>query len=172
MLWKAGVNGAVGLPFKPDLGSSIPGLLGSLLIVSLFVERVIEVFVSVWADRETAAHEQNRDYWQTRQRRLEKEVEKLVAELASTPAPDAARKATIDQLLQQKRTSIEDAATSADTEEKALLPFDARTRKVTTWIGLVVGLFTAAVGFRFLNQIVDLTSIHNPSANMVSEQYG
>jgi len=43
-------NGLVGIPFAKDLGSKVPGLLGSLLLASLFVERVIEVFVSIWRD--------------------------------------------------------------------------------------------------------------------------
>jgi hypothetical protein len=172
ILLAAAVNRAVGLTFKADLGSSILGLLGSLLIVSLFVERVIEVFVSVWADREAARHEQNRDYWQARQRRLERDVESLVAELAGSPAPDAARKAIIDQLLQDKRGSINEAANSVDTAERALLPFRARARKATAWVGLVVGLFTSAVGFRFLQQLVDLSSIYDPSMKLVSPQFG
>jgi cell division protein FtsW (lipid II flippase) len=60
MLWKAGTKGAIGVPFKPDVGSSILPLLGGLLLVSLFVERVIEVFVSIWSDRQTVVHQQNR----------------------------------------------------------------------------------------------------------------
>jgi hypothetical protein len=170
MLWRAGVTGAVGLPIKTDV--SIPAVFGSLFLVSLFVERVIEVFVSVWSDRQTAVHEQNLDYWQSRQGRLAQDVQKLVAERDGTPTPDAARKATIDQLLQQKRASIEEADANADIEMKALLPFEARTRKVSIWIGLVVGLFTSAVGFRFLSQIVDVSAIYKPAEHVNSEQFG
>ena len=128
--------------------------------------------MSVWSDRQTAVHEQSLDYWQARQGRLEQEVLKLVAERDGDPAPDAARKSTIDALLQLKRDLIEEAETKADEEEKALLPFAARTRKVTTWIGLVVGIFTSAVGFRFLAQIVDLTVIYKPADKLVSKQFG
>jgi hypothetical protein len=172
MLCVAGIAGTVGLPFKPDLGSSIPTLLGSLLIISLFVERVIEVFVSVWSDRETAFHEQNLDYWQARKGRLEREVQRLIDERDRDPSPDTTRKAAIDQLIQQKRIGIDDADANADTEAKALLPFEARTRKATTWIGLTLGIITSAVGFRFLAQIVDLTPIYRPNEKFVSPQFG
>ncbi len=57
-------------------------------------------------------------------------------------------------------------------ETKALLPFKARTRKVAVWIGLAVGLFTSAVGYRFLTQLVDLTPIYNPPTHFVSGQFG
>jgi hypothetical protein len=170
MLWRASRgNPAVGLSFNSDV--SIPGLFGSLFLISLFVERVIEVFISVWSDRQTSVHEQNLDYWQARQGRLAQDVQKLIAERDGTPSPDATRKATIDQLLQQKRTAIEEADANADVETKALLPFEARTRKISTWIGLVVGIFASAVGFRFLTQIVNIDHIYDPTKNLLSEQF-
>jgi len=172
MLWRAGVTGAVGLTFKPDIASSVPVLLGSLLLVSLFVERVVEVFVSVWSDRQTVIHQQNIDYWQTRHGRFEQDVQKLIAERDGPSPPDATRKAKIDELLEQKHSGIEEADTNADAEAKALLPFKARTRKVTTWVGLVIGVFTAAVGFRFLTQLVDISTIYKPAEKLVSDQHG
>lgn len=171
-LWRAGAVGAVGLVFRQDLFSALPSLFSSLLLVSLFVERVIEVFVSVWSDRQSAVHQQNLEYWQSRQARLDQEVQKLVAERDGTPAPDSSRKVVIDQLLEQKRNGSEEADAAMDVEEKALLPFEARTRKVSTWIGLVVGMFTAAVGFRFLAQIVDLSALLKPTDQGASQQYG
>ena len=54
----------------------------------------------------------------------------------------------------KKRGQIDEAVGYADNEGKALLPFKARTLKVSTWVGLVIGVITSAVGFRFLAQLV------------------
>ena len=149
----AAMSSSEALAIKQDL--NITGLFSSLLLVALFVERVIEVFVSVWCDPQTAVHEQNLDYWQTRKGQLEKDVTKLTNELTSPNPPDANRKTVIDQMLQEKRAAIEDALANADVEEKALIPFRARTQKVSTWIGLAIGVFVSAAGYRFLAQLVD-----------------
>jgi hypothetical protein len=158
MLWFAGITQTVELKFTENLGTTLVGVFSSMLLVSLFVERVIEVFVSLWSDRQSAVHEQNLEYWQSRQARLKDEIQALVAERNGTPAPDPDRKAKIDELLGTKRTEMESANANADIEEKSLLPFQARTRKVSSVVGLVVGILAAAVGFRFFSQIVVLNS--------------
>jgi hypothetical protein len=168
----AAITNSVGLTFRSDLSSTLPSILSTLLIVSLFVERVIEVFVSVWSDRETDEHEQNRDYWQSRQAQLKDEVATLLLESNGTPPPSPERKATIDSLLKAKRDAIEVANGNADAESKALIPFEARTRRISSWIGLAVGILVSAVGFRFLNQIVSLGSIYDPGNHLISQQYG
>ena len=57
MLATAGYRGWDQLRFITD--PPITSIFSSLLLVSLFVERVIEVFVSVWVDKQSSAHEQN-----------------------------------------------------------------------------------------------------------------
>jgi hypothetical protein len=137
-----------------DDKASILSIFSSMLLVALFVERAIEVFVSVWVDRDSAIHEQNLDYWQQRQGQLAKEVQALVTERGGADKPKDDRLIEIDKLLTTKRAAIDEAVTCADNEEKALLPFQARTLKVSTWVGLVIGVITSAVGFRFLAQLV------------------
>jgi hypothetical protein len=146
------------LKFDVDLNKNLPNILSTLLVVSIFVERVIEVFVSVWADQEVDQHEQNRDYWQSRQADMKNDVTTLLGELNGTPPPSQDRQTEIMNLLKVKRATIEQAAEAADVEAKALLPFEARTRRISTWIGLAVGIFVSAVGFRFLSQIVSIDS--------------
>lgn len=147
------------LIFDPKLGQNLANVLGTLLVVSVFVERVIEVFVSAWSDPESDQHEQNRDYWKSRQAELKNEVSDLLSELNGTNPPSSDRQAKIAELLSDKRAAIEDAGKLADVESKALLPFEARTRRISTWIGLVVGMLVSAVGFRFLGQIVSVDAI-------------
>jgi hypothetical protein len=146
------------LAFDPKLNQNLPNVLTTLLVVSLFVERVIEVFVSAWSDSKVDQHEQNRDYWKSRQAELKNDVSVLLSELNGANPPNAERQAVINSLLSSKRAAIEDAGLNADIESKALLPFEARTRRISTWIGLVVGMLVSAVGFRFLGQIVSVAT--------------
>lgn len=150
------------LVFDPKLGQNLANVLGALLVVSAFVERVIEVFVSAWSDPESDQHEQNRDYWTSRQAELKNEVSNLLSELNGKNPPSSDRQAEITKLLAEKRTEIEDAGKLADVESKALLPFEAKTRRISTWIGLAVGMLVSAVGFRFLGQIVSVDQIASP----------
>jgi hypothetical protein len=154
MLYMAANNAWDKLSFNTE--ASLSAIFGAMLLVALFVERVIEVFVSVWIDRGSAIHEQNLDYWQKYQGRLAKEMAALISERNGEPKPDAARIAAIDEALAKKREEMTGATAYADVEAKALLPFQARTLKVSTWIGLVVGTLAAAVGFRFMGQLVVL----------------
>ncbi len=157
MLWLTWLHAAAALTFQEHLPTMIPGIFSSMLIISLLVERVIEVFVSLWCDPQTAVHQQNLNYWKGRQGHLKRHIQALIAERDNPQAPaDEARKQEINKLLTDKYAKIEEANANADNEEKALLPFQARTQKVAIWIGLVVGVFTSAVGFRFLSQIVIL----------------
>ena len=137
-------------------GEAVTSVFSSMMLIALFVERAIEVFVSVWVDRASAVHEQNLDYWQEREATLTKGVQALIAERNAVPAPDAAQLAEIDNALAGKRAAIEQADFRADVEAKALVPFAARTQKVSTWVGLVIGMVAAAIGFRFLGQLVTL----------------
>lgn len=151
-----------------DPKASVPSLLSTMLVVSLFVERVIEVFVSVWVDRASAIHQQNLEYWQSRQAQIAKDMQALVMERNGAPAPDAARVATIDALLVSKRADAAQAVANADFESKTLVPFKARALKVSTWVGLVVGVAASAAGFRFLAQLVEMPT---DQAFLASGQY-
>jgi hypothetical protein len=148
-------NDMVGVPFVNDLGSKAPVLLGSLLIVSLFVERVIEVFVSIWRDEETDNLEQQLAYSQDIQARRKHEIADLVKE-ETDPQTSPERKKVIEAVKNRKYSELGAAEKSEDDSKTQLVPKYAHTRRVSTWVGMAVGMLAAAVGFRFLYQIVDL----------------
>jgi hypothetical protein len=156
-------EGLAGIPFAKDLGSKVPGLLGSLLIVSLFVERVIEVFVSIWRDEETDRLEQQHANYQDTQARRKQEIADLVKE-ANDPQTTVERKVEINLVLDDKRNQLDQAEQGEDTVRQALVPKYAHTRRVSTWVGMAVGVLTAAVGFRFLYQIVDFDKAALPES--------
>jgi hypothetical protein len=153
-------QGFVGIPFAEDLVSKVPGLLGSLLIVSLFVERVIEVFVSIWRDERTDMLEQQLANYQDLQARRKQEIAALLNE-ASDPnnPPTDDRKGEIKSLLNEKRGDLEKAEKGEDLVKEQLVPKYAHMRRITAWIGLAVGVLASTVGFRFFNQIVAFDKI-------------
>lgn len=146
-------GGFVGIPFTKDLGSKVPSLLGSLLVVSLFVERVIEVFVSIWRDEATDMLEQQLANNQDTQARRKREIADLLQE-ASDPKTTDARKLEIQAVLGEKRSELDQAEKGEDVVQQQLVPKYAHTRRVSTWVGLAVGVLASAVGFRFFNQTV------------------
>jgi len=165
--WQSGA-----LSFRDNLVTLAPGIFGSMLLVALFVERMIEVFVSLWAPPEVAVHQQAIDYWQAQRGRQKRRIADLLAELNSTPGLTDERKSAIAGLLDAARQQIELADDKIDAEQKALLPYSIQTTKVTTWVGLVLGMITSAVGFRFLAQLVVLTPITGSALPLsVQEQY-
>lgn len=165
--WQSGA-----LAFQSNLAALAPGIFGSMLLVALFVERMIEVFVSLWAPPQVAAHQQTIAYWQAQRGRQKRRIADLLAELNSTPGLSDERKTAIAGLLDAARQQIEQADDKVDAEQKALLPYTIQTTKVTTWVGLMLGMITSAVGFRFLSQIVVLTPISAAGLPLsVQEQY-
>lgn len=142
--------------FKPleDLVTSAPKIFGSLLLVSLFVERMIEVFISLWADDNTDLIEQQLDTWQLQQQQLNQELDGLKADKAAIPATDVARIEAADTNIATKKTALDAIQIQIDTAQVNLIPFRAKTRRISTWAGLALGMLTSAVGFRLLDQIV------------------
>lgn len=165
--WQSGA-----LAFRDNLMALAPGIFGSMLLVALFVERMIEVFVSLWAAPEVAAHQQTIAWWQAQRGRQKRRIADLLAELNSTPGLTDERKTAIAGLLDAARQQIEQADDKIDAEQKALLPYTIQTTKVTTWVGLLLGMITSAVGFRFLAQIVVLAPLSAAGLPLaVQEQY-
>jgi hypothetical protein len=149
----------MGLPFVTNLATKIPGLLGSLLVVSLFVERVIEVFVSIWQDEETDRLFQTLENFQEMLSRRQQEIAALLKESAD-PATTVDRRTEINtHVLPDKRVALNTAERGIDDTKTALVPKVAHTRRISSWVGMAVGVLAASVGFRFLEQIVNLEPI-------------
>lgn len=123
------------LEFYPNLQEKIPMAIGYLFLISLFVERAIEVFLSAWrseeADKKDLAIIQ-----------LYKKLE-LATDKNSNEAKNLC-------------TTIEE-------NEKNRSVYSAKSRIYAIWAGIIIGGFIALVGIRTLATIVDsssLTGIH------------
>ena len=67
-----------GLAFKPFRAEEIVGNLTALFLISVFLERALEVFVSSWRDGD--------------RRKLEHEIAHALADAKAAPAPEAERR--------------------------------------------------------------------------------
>lgn len=141
-----------------DVASKLSGILGSLLVVSLLVERVIEVFVSIWRNPASDVLEKKLDNLQDRQATRKAEIDELKKETAESTTTDSRKEEIGKQLDLKRKANEQDESDEFDVKEQ-LVPFEARTRRLSTWVGMTIGCLTALVGFRFLNQIVDVSTI-------------
>lgn len=156
----------IGLAFAENLSSKVPGMLGSLMVVSLFVERVIKVFVSIWHDEETDNLQQTLENYQDTLSRRKQDIVELMKE-AADPKTNPAGQTAIESVLTDKRAALDGAEKGIDETRTKLVPKIAHLGRVSSWVGICVGVLTSAVGFRFLDQVVNIAPL-----KVHAEQYG
>lgn len=123
------------LALKPGVFDNIVSLFGYLLIISLFVERSIEMFLS-------ALRSQDADD-------LDRKIDKLNTQIENS---DGISKSKISELNEQLDILRDDRTA-----------YRAKSRFIALWIGLVIGIMVAMVGVRILGNIVDETSLTDRS---------
>ena len=120
--WQA--SNFTGLDFKPFRAEDIVGDLTALFLISAFLERALEVFVSSWRDAD--------------RRTLEHDIAHAVADAKA--APDAAAAAQAERLVRDKR--------------HALHLYKAQTARVSFICGLIAGAVIALAGARALGPLL------------------
>ncbi|NRD74080.1 hypothetical protein HQQ94_12705 [Shewanella sp. VB17] len=114
-------------------------LLGTLILLSLFVERAIEVFLSAW--RSAGADELDRNI---NNRKLA--VEKY---LQMQPQSTAVLKSEHYNHLVEQLENI----------EKERARYRAHSRMMSKWLGLGIGMLLAFVGVRIIGNILDASAL-------------
>jgi hypothetical protein len=120
--WQA--SAFTGLAFKPFRAEEIVGNLTALFLISLFLERALEVFVSSWRDAD--------------RRKLEHEILHAVADVKA--APDSRAAAEAERLVRDKR--------------HALHLYKAETARASFACGLIAGVVIALAGARALSPLL------------------
>jgi len=123
------------LVFKDNGLTQVVQLLMSLVLVSLFLERTIEVFITIWRGPQAKQLEASVHTHQMRMAALSKVAADPVAMVA------------MDQASQEL-----DAVTQAATQQKS------GTRGWALWASLALGLAISLVGVRTLNPLVTADS--------------
>ncbi|MEC4723985.1 hypothetical protein HWQ46_00265 [Shewanella sp. D64] len=110
-------------------------LLGTLIFLSLFIERAIEVFLSAW--RSTGADELDRTI----------ASRKLALEKFVSLQPD--------DVATQESTQYQNLSASLEEIEKERAEYRAGSRFISQWLGLGIGMMIAFIGIRIIGTIVE-----------------
>ena len=127
------------LDFHEDIAQKLPTLIGYIFLISLFVERAIEVFLSAW--RSDGAD--NLDFKITYKN---KEIENHSGEDAD----------------------VSKSALYADLErlEKDRVFYSAKSRSIAQWTGLTIGICISFIGIRVLGNIVNPSTLTSLQMNL------
>jgi hypothetical protein len=143
----------LGLKLKEGILQQLGSTFGFLLMVSLFVERAVEVVISIWSDPEADRLEQELETLAEARSRQSDRIDHLLTERAQNPAPSPERLTAISKELEVLREKMRDEQDRDDAIDRELVKYSAHTRKVAAWIGLAIGVLTAGVGFRVLHTL-------------------
>jgi hypothetical protein len=117
---------------RPTAVSDISQLLFSLIVVSLFLERATEVFMTVWRGPDAKQKENTIRCYQAQLNELKK---------AQQDSPNRA-----------EEMSKISANLNQATEE--FIDYKSVTQRLSLWTGFISGLVVSLVGFRTLNTLV------------------
>ena len=121
------------IQFKTDVFGEVLPLLGVLFTISLFIERALEVFQTVW--RGGSADIQDLELADTREK-----IEKL-----ENSGSDAA---TLEALQKQYKALQENRTLHRN-----------QSREIALWTGLLIGVVVSAAGVRMLVMLMDPTAV-------------
>ena len=129
------------LKFKPDIIKELPTMFGYLVLISLFVERAIEVFLPAW--RSAGADELDREITSINNR-IADSIEASANKYVVAP-PD--------------RAKIERLKDECEALEMKRTRYKSNSRFTSRWLGLGIGVLVAFVGVRVLANIVDISAL-------------
>jgi hypothetical protein len=120
--------------FKPFGLGEVTQLLTFLMLIALFLERAIEVFISTWR--------------QPREDKFDSAIEYITG-LEKTSADEIVPK------LEEK------SGKSGDLEKiiRRKAEYKAQTKKIALWTALFIGILISGVGIRALETLIDLKKI-------------
>ncbi|MFC1606374.1 hypothetical protein ACFL47_00265 [Candidatus Latescibacterota bacterium] len=137
----AWITRPVSLKFGQNILKDLPTMFGYLVLISLFVERAIEVFLSAW--RSAGADELDGELAYMR-----KKITDNVKTTDNQHADDSADKTEIERLKGElELLEIERTRYRAD------------SRFISHWFGLGIGVLVAGVGVRVLSNILDISTL-------------
>ncbi|TRY15011.1 hypothetical protein [Shewanella hanedai] len=136
----------INLSIESDAIDNAASLLGTLILLSLFVERAIEVFLSAW--RSAGADELDRVI-ELRKLALNKFIE-----------------AQQEPIAEQESAQCKSLTIQLEEAEKKRAEYRAGSRFISQWLGLGIGIFISFIGIRIIGNIVDSSSLTGYQAGM------
>lgn len=134
-------NMPVSLKFGNDVLKDLPTMFGYLVLISLFVERTIEVFLSAWRSQEADE--------------LDLEIGNKKKRIEESIKPSAGQQGDADP----GREAIKELKKELEDLEKERTIYRAKSRFIAQWLGLGIGMLVSLVGVRVLGNIVDISTL-------------
>jgi hypothetical protein len=143
----------MGLKLKENITQQLGSMFGFLLMVSLFVERAIEVIISIWSDPQADRLQQRLEILKEARSRHNARIRDLITEQTRQPASNPEQPTKINEEIDRLREKLRQEQDEDDEIDIELIGYGAHTRQVAAWIGLAIGVLTAGVGFRVLHTL-------------------
>jgi len=121
--------------FKAFQPSEVLQLLAGILLVALFMERALEVFITTWRGPDAAQLDLS----------LKKSKDRIIKleQMGDVQADE------IQNKLETERKSLENARVTR-------AKYRSQTQRIALWTSLIFGLLISAIGFRALQSIVHI----------------
>ncbi|MFC1573315.1 hypothetical protein ACFL6M_06920 [Candidatus Eisenbacteria bacterium] len=134
------------IEFGDDILKDVPTMFGYLVLISLFVERAIEVVLSAWRS-------QGADLLDWTIRNKKKQLSEHETLSAEGPRP-----------AQHSQTSIQTLKNELEKLEEDRVIYSAKSRFAAQWLGVGIGLLVALVGVRVLGNILNTSALTGKQA--------
>jgi hypothetical protein len=148
----------LGLKFVDQVGNQLPGLAAVLAMVALLVERVTEIFVSIWRDPASDILEQQKDFYRHQQEISQQQIADLNKEL-NDEQPGEPRKTEITNKRTAYRNQIDSNIEEVKKIDLSLVAYKAKTRRLASLVGIALGVLASGIGFRVLQNLVTFDAI-------------
>ena len=163
--------------FRPFGVNEVSQLLTFLVLISLFLERALEVFITTWRgprEQELDNEIQNNERVMAEKKELrDTKLEQPEAFMKTTELTQAPRKL-------KKEVAVEASTTESDkltaemnleliklkTNQQLRSAYKSQTRKIAMWTALLVGLIISGVGVHSLDTLVEPLALANPYSNI------
>ncbi len=129
LLFLGATSAPLVLEFKPNFMEEAQRLIGSLLLVTVFLERALEVFVITWRGPRS------------------NELDALIAQKAEQIAAESKRPERDPQKLEALNREMEQL-------QKERLEYKSDTQRMALWGGLLMGVIIGVAGLRVLSGLL------------------
>ncbi len=126
------------LEFYSNLSEKIPITIGYFFLISLFVERAIEIFLSAWRSEEAD------------------KKDLAIGQL----------KRKIESAISSGKQNLDSLSESLNILEHERINYSAKSRIYAIWTGIIIGACISLVGIRILGTIINASELNAVQSNL------
>jgi hypothetical protein len=159
--------------FKPFGLDEVFQLLTFLIIISLFLERALEVFITTWRRPKEERIDNQVQSYERRISELKTQIETRIQqpqtvarteELTSENPTKSEKRTELTRSpgnVADLHSMLSESLQDLQNERQRRLEYKTETRKIALWTGLFIGLLISGVGIRALETLITLRDFSN-----------